>query len=46
MKYFPIVTNFPCGHGKYQATLPISIQVELDTESESPSLNILDSPVK
>ena len=25
----PIVTNFPCGHGKYQATLPISLPVEL-----------------
>ena len=25
----PIVTNFPCGHGKYQATLPISIPIEL-----------------
>jgi Uncharacterized proteins, homologs of microcin C7 resistance protein MccF len=21
----PIVSNYPCGHGKYQATLPISI---------------------
>ena len=25
----PIVTNFPCGHGKYQATLPISLPIEL-----------------
>ena len=25
----PIVTNFPCGHGKYQATLPIALPVEL-----------------
>ena len=25
----PIVTNFPCGHGNYQATLPISLPIEL-----------------
>jgi len=41
----PIITNFPCGHGKYQATLPISIPVELDANSESPILTILESPV-
>ena len=41
----PIITNFPCGHGKYQATLPISIPVELDANSGSPSLTILESPV-
>ena len=28
----PIVTNFPCGHGKYQATLPISLPVELEVD--------------
>ena len=26
----PIVSNYPCGHGKYQATLPISIPAELN----------------
>lgn len=41
----PIMTNFPCGHGKYQATLPISINVELDTLTEKPILTILESPV-
>ena len=41
----PIITNFTCGHGKYQATLPISIPVKLDAESGFPSLTILESPV-
>ena len=41
----PIITNFPCGHGKYQATLPISIPVELNANLESPALTILESPV-
>jgi len=41
----PIITNFACGHGKYQATLPISISVELNAETESPALTILESPV-
>ncbi len=42
----PIISNFPCGHGIYQATLPISIPVQLDANSDSPSLTILESPVK
>jgi len=41
----PIVTNFPCGHGKYQATLPISISAELDATTENPTLTILESPI-
>jgi muramoyltetrapeptide carboxypeptidase len=41
----PIITNFPCGHGKYQVTLPISIPVELNANLESPTLTILESPV-
>jgi len=41
----PIITNFPCGHGKYQATLPISIPVQLNANLESPTLTILESPV-
>ena len=42
----PIISNFPCGHGIYQATLPISIPVQLDANSDSPSLTFLESPVK
>ena len=41
----PIISNFPCGHGVYQATLPISIPVQLDAESELPLLTLLESPV-
>jgi len=41
----PIITNFPCGHGKYQATLPISISAELVATTEKPTLTILESPV-
>ena len=42
----PIVSNFPCGHGISQATLPISAPVQLNTESNSAPLKILESPVK
>ena len=42
----PIISNFPCGHGIYQATLPISIPVQLDANSDSPSLTFLESPIK
>jgi len=41
----PIISNFPCGHGDYQATLPVSHEVELHADGESPCLIILDSPV-
>ena len=40
----PIITNFPCGHGKYQATLPISIPARLDAHNDEISLTILESP--
>ena len=41
---FPIVSNFPCGHGDYQATLPVSHEVELHAE-EDPYILIAESPV-
>ncbi len=41
----PIISNFPCGHGKYQATLPISVNAELNAESDNSRLTILESPV-
>jgi len=43
--HIPIISNFPCGHGIYQATLPISTPVQLDAESELPLLTLLESPV-
>ena len=40
----PIICNFPCGHGDYQATLPVSHEVELHAE-EDPYILIPESPV-
>jgi len=42
----PIVSNFPCGHGKYQATLPISLPVRLEADTSTPTLTLLESPVR
>ncbi len=41
----PIITNFPCGHGKYQCTIPISIPVELDALGDKPHIATLESAV-
>lgn len=41
----PIVTNFPCGHGNYQATFPISLPVELRADNNFVELLFLESPV-
>ncbi|MCF6192775.1 MAG: LD-carboxypeptidase [Kangiellaceae bacterium] len=41
----PIITNFPCGHGDYQTTLPVSHSVELHADKNDPYILILDSPV-
>ena len=40
----PIISNFPCGHGTYQATLPISIPVELYAKQQ-PYLTLLEPAV-
>jgi len=42
---FPIISNFPCGHGDYQATLPISHNVEIHAEAPEPYILIPESPV-
>ena len=42
----PIISNFACGHGKYQVTLPISIPARLNTESDEPELTILESATR
>ena len=42
----PIVSNFPCGHGKYQCTLPISVPVELNATSSKPYIEILEDAVQ
>jgi len=41
----PIISNFPCGHGKHQATLPISHTVELNAHEADAYLTIAESPV-
>jgi len=41
----PIISNFPCGHGKYQATLPISIESKIDTSKKNAPITIIDSAV-
>ena len=42
---FPIITNFPCGHGKNQITLPISIKARLECNERGASLHLLESPI-
>jgi len=41
----PIISNFPCGHGDYQATLPISHEVEVHSSAEGSHILIPESPV-
>jgi len=41
----PIISNFPCGHGACQATLPVSHEIELHAEGESPFIMVPESPV-
>jgi len=41
----PIISNFPCGHGKYQVTLPISTVVKLDANAVLPNLTFLSAVV-
>lgn len=41
----PIISNFPCGHGDYQVTLPVSHDVELNALDDDPFIRIPESPV-
>ena len=41
----PIISNFPCGHGDYQAMLPISHEVEIHADDINPHILIPESPV-
>jgi len=41
----PIISNFPCGHGKHQATLPISLPMEIEALNRSVRINFLTKPV-
>ncbi len=42
---FPIISNFPSGHGDYQATLPISHEIELHADEKDPFILIPHAPV-
>jgi muramoyltetrapeptide carboxypeptidase len=41
----PIISNFPCGHGDYQATLPVSHEIVLDASRDQPFILIPEPPV-
>jgi muramoyltetrapeptide carboxypeptidase len=41
----PIISNFPCGHGDFQATLPVSHEVEIHANEGNPRILIPKSPV-
>lgn len=41
----PIISNFPCGHGDYQATLPISHRVEIHADNNDCYIRVPESPV-
>lgn len=42
---FPVIANFPCGHGDCQATLPVSHEVEMHAEGDDPYIRVPQSPV-
>ena len=42
----PIISNFPCGHGEYQATLPVSCDVEIHADHAAPYILIPGSAVR
>ena len=41
----PIISNFPCGHGDFQATLPVSHEVEIHASENDSRILIPRSPV-
>lgn len=43
---FPIVSNFPCGHGKSLMTMPISIRARLKCDEQGAKLSMLELPVR
>ena len=42
----PILSNFPCGHGKFQSTLPLSINTEIDTKNKEMPVTLIDNAVQ
>ena len=41
----PIIANFPCGHGRFQATLPISHEVEIHARDDDTHILVPEPPV-
>ena len=41
----PIVSNFPCGHGHCQATIPVAHEAELRAEADEAWIHLPTSPV-
>lgn len=42
----PIISNFPCGHGDFQATLPIAHEIVIRADEEDIQIIIPESPVQ
>ena len=42
----PILSNFPCGHGKFQSTLPLSINTEIDTKNKEMPVTLINNAVQ
>jgi muramoyltetrapeptide carboxypeptidase len=40
----PIVSNFPCGHGKMLATFPIGTKARLDAAADGVTFTLVESP--
>ncbi len=40
----PIITNFPCGHGRMLATFPIGVKTALEVKADGTGLTFLESP--
>lgn len=40
---FPIISNFPCGHGKSLMTMPVSIMARLECDEKGVNLSFLES---
>ena len=41
----PIISNFPCGHGRFQATLPVFHEVEIHAQGDDGHILIPEPPV-
>jgi len=42
----PVIYNFPVGHSKFNATLPIGARVELEATDDGNRVTVLEDPVK